>query len=53
MTRDLSCAHLYYNLAAARQHPGASDALQRVSMQIAPAEIAKAQTDAKAWKATP
>jgi hypothetical protein len=42
---------LYYNLAAARQHPNASEALQRVSAEMSAEDIAKAQADAKAWRA--
>ncbi len=49
--RDLAKAHLYYNLASARQHPGAAAALQRVTAQLSDDQVAKAQAAAKAWKA--
>jgi TPR repeat protein len=51
--RDLGKAHLYYNLASARHHPQAGEALQRVSAALTPDEIERAQAEARAWKATP
>lgn len=53
MTRDFVRAHAYYNLASARQHSGAAAALQRVSANMSADDVAKAQSEAKAWKATP
>lgn len=50
MAKDLIKAHMYYNLAAARQLPAASVGLERVSNQLSTTDIEKAQADAKAWK---
>jgi TPR repeat protein len=50
---DLAKAHLYYNLASARHHPQASEALQRVSAALPPEAVEKAQAEARAWKAVP
>jgi uncharacterized protein len=49
--RDLIKAHMYYNLASARQHPQAFEALQRVSAAMAPEDVEKAQAEARSWKA--
>ena len=46
-------AHVSYNLASARGHPGAAEALQRVSAALTPADIERAQAEARAWKAAP
>jgi len=51
--RDLIKAHLYFNLASARQHPQANEAMQRISAQLTAEEVEKAQAEARAWKATP
>ena len=51
--RDMIKAHLYYNLASARQNPQALEALQRLTNQLGSAEIERAQSLARAWKATP
>jgi len=50
---ELIKAHMFYNLAGARNHPGAAVALQRLSAVMSESDLAKAQADARAWKATP
>ena len=51
--KNLAKAHIYYNLASARNHPRAPAALQRVSAALSLADVAKAQTEARTWKAVP
>lgn len=50
---ELVKAHLDYNLATARSHPMAAEALQRVSALMSDDEVRKAQSLAKEWKAAP
>lgn len=52
VAKDLAKAHLYYNLAGARSHPAAAEALKRVAAVLSPADLEKAQLDARTWKAT-
>lgn len=51
--KDLVKAHVDYNLASARNHPRAAEALQRVSAQMPPTDVIKAQSEARSWKAAP
>ena len=51
MPKNLAKAHLYYNLANARQHPDAAAGLQRIAPQMKPDEVARAQVEARSWKA--
>ncbi|MEN3931770.1 tetratricopeptide repeat protein [Microvirga sp. W0021] len=50
VSKDLVKAHVYYNLAAARQLPSAPAALERISAQLSATDLEKAQTEAKNWK---
>ena len=50
---ELIKAHMFYNLAGARNHPGAAAALQRLTGLMSENDLAQAQAAAKAWKATP
>ena len=43
-------AHLYYNLANERGHPGARAALERLTATMTPEQIADAQARARNWK---
>lgn len=47
----LIAAHKYFNLAAARGHPGASQALADVAPFMTPADVLQAQAEAKAFRA--
>jgi uncharacterized protein len=49
--KNLAKAHLYYNLANARQHPDAAAGLQRITPQMKADEISRAQVEARSWKA--
>jgi uncharacterized protein len=51
--KNLVKAHADYNLATARNHPRGPEALQRVSALMTVADISKAQTEARNWKAAP
>ncbi len=49
---NLVAAHKYFNLASARGHAGASDALRNLTGQLSARDVEQAQTDARAFKAT-